>query len=137
MSIVSGPGGLSGNDDAGQISAWYVFSALGFYPVAPGMPYYVIGTPSFEEVAIKLENGNEFIVKANNVSGNNIYIQSASLNGIPLEHAWLLHDDIVSGGVLEFNMGPEPNISWASEVSQAPPSLSSGIDTVLNNAKAK
>ena len=124
----SGPGGLSGNDDAGQMSAWYVFSALGFYPVAPGLPYYVIGTPSFEETTITLSSGDTFIVRANNVSEENKFIQTATLNGIPLERPWIKHDEIVSGGILEFTMGAFPDTTWGAAPSQAPPSLTTGLE---------
>lgn len=126
----SGPGGLSGNDDAGQMSAWYVFSALGFYPVVPGLPYYVIGTPSFEEVTIDIGNENKFIVRANNVSEQNLYIQSATLNGQSFDRPWLTHKEIVDGGVLEFEMGATPNESWGSDKQHAPPSLSTGLDAL-------
>ena len=79
------PDGLSGNDDAGQMSSWLVFSMVGFYPVCPGMPYYVIGSPSFEESVITLENGKKFTIKAKGASEKNIYIQSATLNGQPYD----------------------------------------------------
>ncbi len=75
------PDGLCGNEDCGQMSAWYVLSAMGFYPVTPGDPIYAIGSPLFEEITINLENGNNFTIKANNNSPENIYIQSATLNG--------------------------------------------------------
>lgn len=126
----SGPGGLSGNDDAGQMSAWYVFSALGFYPVSPGLPYYVIGTPSFEEVTIKVSNGEDFIVRANEVSKTNKFIQSATLNGVVHERPWILHDEIMAGGTLIFEMGPEPNTNWGRESQYAPPSLSTGLGAI-------
>ena len=73
------PDGLSGNDDAGQMSSWLVFSMVGFYPVCPGMPYYVIGSPSFEESVITLENGKKFTIEAKGASEKNIYIQSLPL----------------------------------------------------------
>lgn len=118
-----GPGGLSGNEDAGQMSAWLVFSMMGFYPVCPGTPYYVIGTPSFKEIKLNLENGNEFKITAKNVSDSNFYIQSATMNGLPFERAWLRHEEIISGGELIIEMGPEPNKKWASEESNLPPDL--------------
>lgn len=102
------PGGLSGNDDAGQMSAWYVFSALGFYPVCPGTPYYAIGSPSFPRVDIRLENGKTFTIIARHAGTENIYIRSARLNGQPLTENFISHQDIMAGGTLEFEMGNQP-----------------------------
>lgn len=109
------PDGLSGNEDCGQMSAWYVLSAMGFYSVTPGAGYYAIGTPIFDEVAINLENGKQFVIKANNVSDENKYIQSATLNGDELNTAALYHKDIVAGGELVFEMGSKPNENWGTE----------------------
>ncbi|HKJ67695.1 MAG TPA: GH92 family glycosyl hydrolase [bacterium] len=120
----AGPGGLSGNDDTGQMSAWYVFSALGFYPVCPGLPYYALGAPLFEEVTLSLENGKQFTIRAKNVSQTNLYIQSATLNGEPFERPWIRHQEIAAGGTLTFRMGPNPNEAWGSDPALAPPSLS-------------
>lgn len=117
------PDGLSGNDDAGQMSAWLVFSMVGFYPVCPGLPYYVIGSPSFEESVITLENGKKFIIEAKNISGKNIYIQSASLNGKPYDKSYILHQDIMNGGKLSFVMGNAPNKEWASSPASIPPGM--------------
>ncbi|MDL2211047.1 GH92 family glycosyl hydrolase [Bacteroides sp. OttesenSCG-928-M17] len=102
------PGGLSGNDDAGQMSAWYMFAAMGFYPVCPGTPYYQIASPSFPSLTLRLENGKRFTVKALNASKENIYIQSATLNGKPYPETFITHQDILNGGVMEFVMGSEP-----------------------------
>lgn len=113
----SKPDGLCGNDDCGQLSAWYVFSALGFYPVCPGQNTYVIGSPIFEKAVINLENGNQFIVTAKNVSHKNIYINSAKLNGNLFSSAYLTHDQIMNGGILEFEMSNVPNKNWGSEIS--------------------
>jgi len=118
------PGGLSGNDDAGQMSAWYVFSALGFYPVCPGSPYYVIGSPSFTKATISLDNGRRFTITARDASEDNIYIQSATLNGKPWNKSYLSHDDITAGGTLEFLMGSAPNKQWAADSSSLPPDVS-------------
>ena len=98
------PGGLSGNDDAGQMSAWYVFSSLGFYPVCPGTPYYYIGTPSFDKVTLNLENGRKFILSAHRKDAGNYLIQSATLNGKPLGGYRLSHQQILNGGELLFDM---------------------------------
>lgn len=109
------PGGLSGNDDAGQMSAWYLFAAMGFYPVCPGTPYYMIASPTFSKVTLRLENGNKFTIYAKNASSQNIYIQSAKLNGKPYNYNYIHHTDIMNGGKLQFVMGPNPNPNWGSE----------------------
>lgn len=99
------PGGLSGNDDAGQMSAWYVFSAIGFYPVCPATPYYYLGTPSFDKVVLNLENGHKFTILADGLKPNAFYIKNATLNGQPLEGYQLSHESIIEGGTLHFLMG--------------------------------
>lgn len=108
------PDGLSGNEDCGQMSAWYVLSAMGFYSVTPGLDYYTIGTPIFEKATLNLENGNTFIITAKNVSKKNIYIQSATLNGKIFEHSFIKHADIIKGGNLIFEMGGTAS-NWASK----------------------
>lgn len=120
------PDGLIGNEDCGQMSAWYVLSAAGFYPVTPGQPLYAIGTPLFPELRFNLENKKSFVIKARDVSARNIYIQSASLNGRLYRYSYLLHKDLMSGGELVFQMGPEPNLSWGSSVTDIPESSISG-----------
>jgi len=97
------PGGLSGNDDAGQMSAWYVFSTMGFYPVCPGIPYYSVGSPAFEKVTLNLENGNTFTLNAKGASRENIYILNSSKTTIS-------HEEIISGKTVDFEMGPNPDI---------------------------
>lgn len=122
----TGPGGICGNEDMGSLSSWYVLSALGFYPVCPGQNIYVIGSPIFEEATISLNGpyeGREFTIKANQVSSHNKYIQSATLNGEPLNRSWLTHEEITGGGILIFEMGPEPNKDWGSERADIPPSM--------------
>jgi predicted alpha-1,2-mannosidase len=111
------PDGLAGNDDAGQMSAWYILSALGFYPVTPGIPAYEIGTPLLPSATLHLASGKTFRIRAEGVSAANKYIQSATLNGKPLQRFWLRHADIVSGGELVFRMGPQPNKAWPSDTS--------------------
>ncbi|MCL1973826.1 MAG: GH92 family glycosyl hydrolase [Bacteroidetes bacterium] len=98
--------GLCGNDDCGQMSAWYIFSAMGFYPVCPGSDQYVIGTPYFSKMSLKLENGKELTIVAHNLSSKNSYIHSVKLNGQPVQGPFLHHKDMVEGGILEFEMGP-------------------------------
>jgi predicted alpha-1,2-mannosidase len=118
-----GPLGIPGDDDGGETSSWYVLSALGFYPVCPGSPVYEIGSPIFARSTITLDNGSKFIIIANGVSAQNKYIQSAQLNGKPLEKAWFEHSDIANGGSLILEMGPKPNKEWGSAPSAVPPSM--------------
>ncbi len=103
------PDGLSGNEDCGQMSAWYVLSSMGIYSVTPGVDYYAIGTPLFESVKINLENGNSFSIKANNLTDENKYIQSATLNGEGYSKSFILHQHIMDGGELVFEMGASPS----------------------------
>jgi predicted alpha-1,2-mannosidase len=98
------PGGLPGNDDCGQMSAWYIFSALGFYPVCPGSNEYVIGSPSVTKAALNLENGKKFTIKARNLSPENIYVKAISLNGKPYNKLIIRHEDIMAGGEMVFEM---------------------------------
>ncbi|MCR9152792.1 MAG: GH92 family glycosyl hydrolase [Bacteroidetes bacterium] len=102
------PDGLIGNEDCGQMSSWYVLSALGFYPLNPGSPEYAIGSPLVKSAQIKLENGKAFNVKVLNQGADNPYIQSISWQGEPYTKAWISHDMIMSGGELSFTMGPKP-----------------------------
>jgi predicted alpha-1,2-mannosidase len=118
------PDGLCGDDDTGQLSAWYVFSALGFYPVCPGQPIYVIGSPLFRKSVIRLAGGREFMIEAIDNSEKNVYIQSITLNGKRHDRSWLTHSDIVRGGELVFKMGPAPNRSGHAGPNTAPPRLS-------------
>lgn len=118
------PGGLCGNEDAGQMSSWYVFAAMGFYPVCPGVPEYVLSSPLFPEMKIHLTNGHIFTVKANHVSETNLYIQSATLNGVPYNKSYITHDDILSGATLVLEMGDVPNKEWATLPESAPYSMS-------------
>jgi len=119
------PDGISGNEDCGQMSAWYVFSAMGLYPVNPASGVYVIGSPLFEEVSIKVSDGKHFRVTAAGVSDQNLYIQSASLNGKPLNRSYITHAEVMAGGDLKLVMGPTPNKAWASTPDSYPPSISS------------
>ncbi|WP_191858187.1 GH92 family glycosyl hydrolase [Hanstruepera ponticola] len=113
------PDGISGNEDCGQMSAWYVFSSIGFYPVTPASNLYIIGTPLFDKVTINLENGKHFTIQAKNLSNENIYIESVVLNGTPLNHSYISHEDIMKGGDLVFNMSSQPT-EWATLESQEP-----------------
>ena len=102
------PNGLSGNEDCGQMSAWYVLNAMGFYQVCPGKPVYSIGRPLFDEAAIRLQNGNTFTIIAHNNSRDNKYVRKIILNGEELAAPFFNHQDIVNGGTLELTMGAEP-----------------------------
>ena len=117
------PGGISGNDDVGQMSAWLVFSMAGFYPVTPGMPVYIIGSPLFDKITFNLENGRQFIIETVNNSTANRFIQSATYNGSEFTRSYLLHDEIMNGGKLVLKMGVDPNTEWASSDNEKPPSL--------------
>ncbi len=108
------PDGLSGNEDCGQMSAWYVFSSIGFYPVNPANGNYIIGSPLFDRVEFKLDNGKKFTVIATNNSDENKYIQKATLNGKTLKRAFIKQREITDGGILEFTMGNKPNEEWGS-----------------------
>ncbi len=114
------PDGLIGNDDLGQLSAWYVLSAMGFYSVTPGMDYYVIGSPLFDKVTLKLENGKSFEIIANNNGPENMYIQSAKLNGKAYSKSYIKHQDIINGGKIVFEMGNTPNKEWGSKKEDRP-----------------
>ena len=118
------PDGLAGNDDLGQMSAWYVFSTLGFYPVAPGSNQYVIGRPFLPRATLNLANGHRFTVIAEGLDAKHTYIGSATLNGQPLPRAWLSHEEIMAGGELRFRMQAEPDRQWATDPAQHPYSMS-------------
>ncbi|MFM6935441.1 MAG: GH92 family glycosyl hydrolase [Flavobacteriales bacterium] len=102
------PDGLGGNDDCGQMSAWYIFTALGFYPVAPGSPNYSVTSPSVQHAILNLSNGNKFEIKVQHQSPKNIFIQSITLDGVPLKEPILTHDQLTKGGLLEVSLGPKP-----------------------------
>ena len=107
----TGADGLSGNDDFGQMSAWYIFSSLGFYPVAPGSVYYALGSPSIKNAVMNLDNGNSFEVTAKNQSHKNVYVEKVELNGKVLDKPFITHDAIMSGGNLVFYMTDKPNLN--------------------------
>ena len=114
------PDGLSGNEDCGQMSAWYVLSAMGFYPVTPGTDKYIIGSPIFDSITINLENGNKFRIITIDNSSINIYIQSVTYNGEPWTKSFITHKMIMDGGNLVFEMGEFPNKLWASKKEDRP-----------------
>lgn len=106
------PAGLCGNEDMGQMPAWYVMSALGFYPVNPVSGKYEIGTPLFRQARIRLENGKTFTIKAPAVNADNIYVKSVTVDGKPWHESYLTHDQIMSGATVEFEMTSEPGHIW-------------------------
>lgn len=107
--------GIPGDEDGGGMSAFVVFSSLGFYPVTPGLPVYTIGSPVFEKSTIALSNGKQFTVIAEGASVVNKYIQSATFNGKILNTPWFTHEQLVAGGTLRLKMGPKPNKSWGTD----------------------
>jgi len=112
------PDGLIGNEDCGQMSAWFIMSSLGFYQVAPSLPNYDIGTPLFREAKIHLENGKTFTIKAPNVSDKKFYIKNVRLNGKPLNHTFFAHSDLINGGTLEFELTDAPVKNFFKEFSE-------------------
>ena len=112
--------GYAGNEDCGQMSAWGVFSAMGFYPATPASGYYVLGLPRFERTRLTFENGKQFEVVANNLSEKNYYVQSVKLNGKPLERSYITFEEVHNGGTLEFTMTDQPNSIWATRPENCP-----------------
>lgn len=118
------PDGLAGNDDLGQMSAWLVFTALGFYPVAPGSGEYVIGRPFVDRAAINLPNGKTFTIEAKGLGTDHPYVGSVRLNGKPLDRVWISHAEILRGGTLTFVMSAKPNRAWGTAPAARPYSMS-------------
>jgi predicted alpha-1,2-mannosidase len=112
--------GYAGNEDCGQMSAWGVFSAMGFYPATPASGYYVLGLPRFERTRLTFENGKQFEVVAKNLSEKNCYVQSVKLNGQPLERSFITFEEVFNGGTLEFTMTNQPNSIWATQPENCP-----------------
>jgi predicted alpha-1,2-mannosidase len=123
MLYQSTPDGLSGDEDTGQMSAWYVFSALGFYPVCPGSDVYAIGSPIFDKATLTVGTNRQFIIVAQNNGPQRPYIRAASLNDKPLDRVFLRHGEIVSGGEVKFEMDSMPDYHWAVGENARPPSL--------------
>jgi predicted alpha-1,2-mannosidase len=122
----TGPEGLSGNDDLGQMSSWLVFTSLGFYPVAPGSNQYVLGRPFVNRAALSLPGGKRFVVLADGLSDANRYVGKVTLNGKPLARSYITHDELTAGGELRFTMQANPNKSWATSRAARPFSTSMG-----------
>ncbi len=119
--------GFPGDEDQGGMSAWYVLSALGFYAVTPGTTEYVIGSPLFKKATITMENGNKFVIEAENNSKDNVYIQNGTLNGTSLDKNYITYDDIAKGGTMKFTMGAEPNKQRNITKKSAPYSVSTAM----------
>jgi alpha-1,2-mannosidase, putative len=120
--FTNSPFGMPGDEDGGGLSAFVVFSSMGFYPVTPGIPAYNIGSPVFTDISVKLQNSKTFRILAQSNSRQNKYIQKAILNGKPWTKPWFSWDDIKNGGVLVLEMGPKPNYLWGAAPGDAPPS---------------
>ncbi|MCP3893999.1 MAG: GH92 family glycosyl hydrolase [Bacteroides sp.] len=118
------PDGYCGDEDNGQTSAWYVFSALGFYPVCPGTDEYVLGAPLFKKATLHFENGNDLVIEAPQNNDENIYIESMTLNGKEYSKNYLKHEDLLKGGVIHFDMNAKPNLSRGTETKDYPYSFS-------------
>jgi hypothetical protein len=114
------PDGLSGNEDCGQMSAWYVLSSLGFYQVAPGKPFYELGKPNFKQLELKFENGAMLFISAPNLSNENKFVQQVKLNGKPLYRSYVSHEELTYGGLLEFDMGPNPMMEHDKWIAGSP-----------------
>jgi len=114
--------GYPGDEDNGEMSAWYIFSAAGFYPLRLGTPEYVIGAPYFKKMTIHLENGNKIVINAPKVSDRNKYIQRVKLNGVEYNKTTLSHFDLIRGATLDFEMGPKPS-KWGTGEQALPPSI--------------
>jgi len=117
------PDGLCGNEDCGQMSAWFVMSALGFYPVTPGSNIYIIGSPLFKKAVIDVGGGKKFTIEARGLTDKNIYIKRAWLNGAPYNKCYITHKDIISGGKLTFEMSSLPNKKWGTDKGNFPTSI--------------
>ena len=116
------PNGLPGNDDAGSLSSWYVFSALGLYPEIPGVAGFAVGSPVFPLAILHLDNGKIIWIVGRNATPSNPFVQSLKLNGQPYESPWVPWSALSEGGVLEFDLGDKPS-AWGSDPKNAPPSF--------------
>jgi len=116
--------GLCGNEDVGQMSAWYIFSALGFYPVNPANGLYVFGSPVINEATLNVGGGKTFSLSVKNNNKINKYIQRVTLNGKPYTHTYILHKDIIKGGKMVMQMGAKPAAGWGTKTTDRPYSVS-------------
>jgi putative alpha-1,2-mannosidase len=104
----------------GSLSSWFVFSSTGFYPVTPASNVYVLTSPVFDQITIQVGQGKTFTVQAKNNSKENVYIHSVILNGKPINRTWISHQEVINGGTLIFELGPEPNRKWGSSPEDTP-----------------
>lgn len=121
--------GYLGDEDNGEMSAWYILSALGFYPVTMGSDEYAIGSPLFDEVTLNLESGKSLVIKANNNSKENVYVQSMKVNGKDYTKSYIKHNDLINAGTIEFNMGSTPNTAWGVGEGNLPTSMTQKGET--------
>src|SRR5687767_9705813 len=130
--------GYAGDEDNGETSAWYLFSAMGFYPLQVGSPYYAIGSPLFKKATIHRPGGKDIVINAPRNSAQNIYVQGLTVNGARHDRSYLSHDQIANGGTLTFDMGSRPS-DWATRGSSAPPSITEGdeVPKPLRDATGK
>jgi len=126
------PDGFCGDEDTGQTSAWYVFSAIGFYPVCPGDPNYLLGSPLFDKVILTLKNGKTFSITADSNGPQKPYIQSGELNGVSFDKVYLSHEEIMRGGELKLRMDSAPNEKWAVKPESRPASALLQISQATN-----
>jgi hypothetical protein len=119
--------GYPGDEDNGEMSAWQIFSALGFYPLQMGSPYYAVGSPLFTKATIRLENGKSLVINAPNNSPTNVYVQGLKVNGKRYDKSYLPHDVLAKGGVLDFDLGAKPS-NWGSGRQGVPPSITTGTE---------
>jgi len=119
----SQPDGYCGDEDNGQTSAWYVFSAMGFYPVCPGTDEYVFGAPLFDKISLQLENGNEFVIHSENNSKENVFVDKIQLNGITYDKNFIKHSTIQNGGKISFSMSEKPNKKRGASTDSFPYSM--------------
>ena len=131
------PDGLIGNEDCGQMSSWFNFSSLGFYPFCPGTEEYQLGSPFFQKAIINLENGKTIEVKADNLSDENIYVQSVLLNGEEINRPYILHSEISEGATIEYVMGNKPNYNRGTEMNPSPYSMNEMKTTSIPYIKSE
>jgi predicted alpha-1,2-mannosidase len=127
---LNAPDGLIGNEDCGQMSAWHIFSAMGFYPVTPASGSYALGTPVFDEVKMHLENGKTFTITAKNLNAQNFYVQGMQLNGASYSNTFIKNEDIEQGGTMVFEMGNQPNMQRGIKDNQMPVAIVDDADFV-------
>lgn len=123
-----GPDGYCGDEDNGQTSAWYVFSAMGFYPVTPASDQFTMGAPLFKKISMELENGKKILIKAPDNSSENRYIKSMRFNGKPYTKTWLSYSELMKGATLDFVMDSKPNMSRGTKKEDLPYSLSNDLN---------